>query len=49
MRGSGESWACAIIYAIGSANFLFDKASQPYATGQDLADAFCISKRTASG
>ncbi len=22
MRGSGSSWACAIIYAIGSANFL---------------------------
>ena len=47
MRGSGSSWACAIIYAIGSANFLFDKASKPYATGQDLANAFGISKSTA--
>jgi hypothetical protein len=47
-RGSNESWACGIIYAIGWANFLFDKASKPYATGQDLADAFGISKSTAS-
>lgn len=47
MRGSGEGWACAIIYAIGSANFLFDKASKPYATAQNLADAFGISKSTA--
>lgn len=46
-RGSLSSWACAIIHAIGSANFLFDKASEPYATGQDLADAFGISKSTA--
>jgi hypothetical protein len=46
--GSNESWACGIVYAIGSANFLFDKASEPYATGQDLADAFGVSKSTAS-
>jgi hypothetical protein len=46
-RGSLSSWACAIIYAIGSANFLFDKASEPYATAQDLADAFGIAKSTA--
>ena len=46
-RGSNSSWACGIIYAIGSSNFLFDKASKPYATGQDLADAFGISKSTA--
>jgi hypothetical protein len=47
-KGSGFSWACGVIYAIGSANFLFDKASKPYATGQDLADAFGISKSTAA-
>lgn len=47
-RGSVLSWACGVIYAIGSANFLFDKASKPYATGQDLADAFGISKSTAA-
>jgi hypothetical protein len=46
-RGANESWACGVIYAIGSANFLFDKASKPYATGQDLAYAFGISKSTA--
>lgn len=47
-RGSFESWACGVIYAIGSANFLFDKASKPYATGQDLADAFGVSKSNAA-
>jgi hypothetical protein len=47
-RGSNLSWACGVIYAIGSANFLFDKASMPYATGQDLADAFGISKSNAA-
>ena len=46
-KGSPSSWACAVIHAVGSANFLFDKASQPYATAQDLADAFGISKSTA--
>jgi|GEM_PF-3223800 len=48
LQRSGLSWACGVIYTIGSANFLFDKASKPYATGQDLADAFGISKSTAA-
>jgi hypothetical protein len=47
-RGSDSAWACGVIYAIGSANFLFDKASTPYATGQDLANAFGVSKSTAA-
>lgn len=47
-RGTASSWACGIVYAIGVANFLFDKASAPYTTGQDLADAFGISKSTAA-
>lgn len=46
-RGTDSTWACGVIYAIGSANFLFDKASLPYATGQELADAFGVSKSTA--
>lgn len=47
-RGTLSSWVCGVIYALGSANFLFDKASKPYATGQDLADAFGVSKSTAA-
>lgn len=47
-RGSDSAWACGVIYAIGSTNFLFDKASTPYATGQELADAFGVSKSTAA-
>lgn len=47
-RGTIASWVCSVIYAIGSANFLFDKASKPYTTAQDLADAFGISKSTAA-
>ena len=38
---------CHYLCHVGSANFLFDKASKPYATGQDLANAFGISKSTA--
>lgn len=46
-KGSNMGWACGVIYAIGSANFLFDKASKPYTTGQDLASVFGVSKSTA--
>ena len=28
-RGKPEVWACGIVHALGSANFLFDKSFQP--------------------
>lgn len=29
-RGKIEIWAAAVVYAIGSPNFLFDKSFEPY-------------------
>lgn len=45
--GKPKTWSCAIVYAIGFANFLFDKSTQPYTTAAELATAFGISKSTA--
>jgi hypothetical protein len=46
-RGHLNTWACAIIYAVGFANFLFDKSTAPFVSADDLANAFHISKSTA--
>ncbi len=40
-----EIWA-AVVYAIGSINFLFDKTFQPYASADSLCDYFKVSKGT---
>jgi hypothetical protein len=32
LSGRVEIWAAAIVYALGSINFLFDKSSPPYAS-----------------
>jgi hypothetical protein len=47
VSGKLNTWACAIIYAIGFANFLFDKSFKPFVTAGELASAFGISKSTA--
>jgi hypothetical protein len=45
--GKSNVWACGIVYAIASHNFVFDK-SQPYhISAQDLADSFEVAKRAA--
>jgi len=43
-----EIWVAAIIYAIGSINFLFDKSFEPYVSAQDISDYFGTSKSTVS-
>jgi hypothetical protein len=43
-RGKIEVWAGAIVYAIGSINFLFDKETQPYASATDFEDFFKAKK-----
>ena len=45
--GSVSTWACGIVYAVGSANFLFDKNTSPYVNAADLSSAFGLSKSTA--
>jgi hypothetical protein len=43
-----ETWACAIVYALGYVNFLFDKSQEPYMSASDLCAAFGISASTGS-
>lgn len=45
--GFVNTWACGIIYSLGQANFLFDRASKPYIAAKDLASYFNIAKSTA--
>lgn len=46
LSGRVEIWAAAILYALGSINFLFDKSFLPHATPDTLCDYFQVSKRT---
>ena len=45
--GKTSVWACAILYALGQVNFLFDKSQQPYVSTDELCNAFGVSKSTA--
>jgi hypothetical protein len=48
LSGRMEIWAAAIIYALGSINFLFDSSFKPYATAEDICNFFGTSKSTTS-
>lgn len=45
LAGTEESWAAAVIYTIGAANFLFDKSQTPHCVGADIFGFFNISAR----
>ncbi|HEX3245032.1 MAG TPA: DUF6398 domain-containing protein [Chloroflexota bacterium] len=45
-RGRTETWACGIVYAIGSVNFIFDKASEPYFSAAELCALFGVAATT---
>lgn len=47
-RGRVETWACGIVYALGSVNFLFDPSQDPHMSAGDLCAAFGVSKSTGS-
>ena len=47
--GKARTWACEIIYAIGSSNFIFDKSQSINMTAGDITGWFGISKNTAGG
>ncbi len=47
-RGKIEIWAAAIIYAIGSINFLFDKSFEPYMTPEQISEYFGTKNSTVS-
>jgi hypothetical protein len=46
LSGRMEIWVGAIIYALGSINFLFDISFKPYATAEDICNFFGTSKST---
>ena len=45
--GKARTWACGIVYAIGSNNFIFDKSQPINLTAGDIAGWFGLAKGTA--
>ena len=46
--GRARTWACGIVYAIGSNNYIFDKSQPHHMTAADIAGWFGLAKSTAS-
>lgn len=44
--GKINTWAAAIIHALGTVNFLFDKTKTPSISASELAEAFSLSTST---
>lgn len=47
LKGRINTWACGIVYAIGSNNFIFDKSQAINLTAAEIAQWFGLSKSTA--
>jgi hypothetical protein len=47
-RGKLEIWSAAVVYVIGSINFLFDKSFEPYMTAEQISDYFGTKNSTVS-
>src|SRR5579859_3314430 len=46
LRGKAAIWACGIVYAIGSVNFLSDRSFEPFMLLEDLCALMGVSKKT---
>jgi hypothetical protein len=44
--GNPKTWACGIVYALGSVNFLFDRSQTPSMSAAELCAGFSVSKST---
>lgn len=44
--GQARTWACGIVYAIGSVNFLFDKSKIPHLKADELCSWFGVAGST---
>src|SRR5712692_7048770 len=44
--GHLKTWACGMVYALGAANFLFDKSQTPSMSAAQLCAGFGVSKST---
>jgi hypothetical protein len=47
-RGRKDVWACAIVYALGTVNFLFDKTQTPHLRADELCRLFGVSPSSAA-
>ncbi|MGH8248083.1 MAG: DUF6398 domain-containing protein [Gammaproteobacteria bacterium] len=47
-RGKLDLWACAVLYALGTVNFLFDKSQTPHLRADELCAAFGVSPSSAA-
>jgi hypothetical protein len=47
LKGRANTWACGIVYAVGSNNFIFDKSQPEHMSAKELADGFNLSASTA--
>jgi len=43
-RGRADIWACGIVYALGTVNFLFDTSQDPHMGADELCAAFGVKK-----
>ncbi|MEA3340756.1 MAG: DUF6398 domain-containing protein [Chloroflexota bacterium] len=43
-RGRVDIWACGIVYALGTVNFLFDQSQDPHMSANELCAAFGVKK-----
>lgn len=48
LSGRARTWAGAILYAVGQANFLFDKSQTPYMKASELAERIGVGNGTIS-
>lgn len=48
LRGRLEIWAAAVIHALGSINFLFDRSFKPYVCSKDISNHFGTVQSTVS-
>jgi hypothetical protein len=45
-QGKANTWACGIIHALGTVNFLFDSSQKPYVPAREIANHFGLSMST---
>jgi len=45
-NGHPQTWACAVLYALGQISFLSDKSTKPHMTMADLCNHFGIAAST---
>ena len=46
-KGRIDIWACGIVLAVGSVNFLHDRSEDPHVSSSEVCDAFGVKQSTA--